>query len=54
MVDRPAPELDEIEIAPEMIKAGKSAFLDYDDDYEFAEDAVVRIFFAMRSVEFNG
>ena len=34
-------------ITPEMIAAGVSELLDYDDDYEFREDAVVRIFTAM-------
>ena len=40
-------------VTPEMVSAGKSALLNYDDDYEFAEDAVVRIYLAMRSIERN-
>ena len=44
-------DVSQIEVTPEMVSAGKSALLEYDDDYEFAEDAVVRVYLAMRSIE---
>ena len=45
--DRPATELDEIDITPEMIEAGVDEFCSFDDRYEFPEAAVARVFRAM-------
>lgn len=47
MVDRPAPDCGEIEVTPEMIEAGAAELADYDERFEFREDAVMRIFLAM-------
>jgi hypothetical protein len=47
--DRPAPADGEIEITPEMIKAGVRAFYNYDERFEPVEMAVIRILQVMVS-----
>jgi hypothetical protein len=44
MTDRPT----EIEITPTMIEAGEAAFMAFDDRFEDASEAVVRIYVAMK------
>lgn len=38
---------DEIEVTPEMIEAGVTELVGYNDDFESAEDAIRRIWQAM-------
>lgn len=45
--DRPATKAEEIEITPEMIRAGARELALYSDDYESKADAVSRIFTQM-------
>ena len=45
--DRPALENQEIEVTPEMIRAGIGAFCAWDSRYEEAESLVVDVFEAM-------
>jgi hypothetical protein len=50
--DRPTPSSNpEIEVTPEMIGAGVSEFVGYDSGVDTPQDAVLRIYLAMRSVE---
>jgi hypothetical protein len=51
MVERAAHAADEIEITPEMIRAGARELLRFDPRYESGEDAVERIYAAMRPLE---
>jgi hypothetical protein len=49
MTDRQAS--DEIEITPEMVKAGFYVMLDYESDELLSRDVVARVYLAMRRVE---
>lgn len=44
----------EIEITPEMLKAGIKAFMDYDSRFEQESDAVIEIFEAMWAAKVRG
>lgn len=45
--DRPAHDIEELEITPEMIEAGVSEFYSFDPRFEDADAVVVRVFSAM-------
>jgi hypothetical protein len=45
--DRPALDIDEIEITPEMVKAGAREVLLYDSRFEGPEDLAIRVFEVM-------
>lgn len=47
--DRPARRDEEIEITPEMIRAGKFVLLSFDRNYESFDDGARRVFLAMMS-----
>jgi hypothetical protein len=53
MADRPATELRDEEMTPEMIEAGVREFRDFNHDFDDEREAVIRIWMAMRDVAIN-